>query len=170
MCYTTRNGNLIGQIEISFHILHAFCTQLMHSTYNIIFASNQFFPCRKQAGICESVNLFSSLFYFQDLQSEIEQHQHAFETLQTTGASVAHGAADGADRAALSRRLDEMNQRWLRLRSKSVEIRSDIKYIVINPIRKHLRYCSQRQNYTMDRNSFDSLRILASYDAKTRPP
>ena len=61
-------------------------------------------------------------FSLQDLQSEIEQHQHAFETLQTTGQSVARGA-DGADGKLLSRRLDEMNQRWTRLKSKSVEIR-----------------------------------------------
>ncbi len=62
------------------------------------------------------------LLCLQDLQSEIEQHQHAFETLQTTGQSVARGA-DNTDGKVLSRRLEEMNRRWCSLKSKSVEIR-----------------------------------------------
>ena len=65
---------------------------------------------------------------FQDLQAEIESQQNAFESLNSTGhAMTRSGAGSGGgatvEGPGLQRRLEEMNQRWVRLRTKSVEIR-----------------------------------------------
>ena len=59
---------------------------------------------------------------FQDLQSEIEAHQHVFESLNTTGQQIIRGV-DEQQAAGLQMRLEEMNQRWVKLKTKSVEIR-----------------------------------------------
>ena len=78
-----------------------------------------------------SVLIGKCLFFnLQDLQAEIETHQHAFDSLQSQGKQMAQ-AADGsgtkpvlaADSSTLQRRLEEMNQRWVRLKTKSMEIR-----------------------------------------------
>ncbi|KAK2162350.1 hypothetical protein LSH36_100g09007 [Paralvinella palmiformis] len=62
---------------------------------------------------------------FQDLQSEIEAHQHVFESLNTTGQQILRGV-DDQQAAGLQMRLEEMNQRWVKLKTKSVEIRCPV--------------------------------------------
>ena len=67
----------------------------------------------------------------QDLQAEIEAHQHVFESLNNTGRSLVRVEAasdDPKDGKVLAKRLDDMNTRWMQLKTKSVEIRS------VNPI------------------------------------
>ena len=59
----------------------------------------------------------------QDLQCEIEAHQHAFESLNTTGRQMVRNAETKEEGPVLQQRLDDMNQRWVRLKTKSVEIR-----------------------------------------------
>ena len=61
---------------------------------------------------------------FQDLQAEIEVHEHAYASLQATGRQILQQPEKGIELRQLQSRLDEMNQRWNRLRSKSMEIRS----------------------------------------------
>ena len=75
----------------------------------------------------------SPLLLLQDLQAEIESHQHVFESLQTTGRQMVRSSAPTepeppppaalSDSTSLQRRLEEMNQRWVRLKTKSMEIR-----------------------------------------------
>ena len=63
----------------------------------------------------------------QDLQAEIEAHQHVFESLNNTGRSLVRVEAasdDPKDGKVLAKRLDDMNTRWMQLKTKSVEIRS----------------------------------------------
>ena len=60
----------------------------------------------------------------QDLQSEIEAHQHAFESINTTGRHMVRNAETKEEGPELQERLDTMNQRWVQLKTKSVEIRS----------------------------------------------
>ncbi|XP_064628408.1 dystrophin-like isoform X4 [Lineus longissimus] len=54
-----------------------------------------------------------------DLQAEIEAHEHAFESLTSQGRQL----SDREDHKVLRKRIDEMNQRWMKLKTKSVEIR-----------------------------------------------
>ena len=76
------------------------------------------------------------MFYvsFQDLQVEIESHQKVFDSLansssdpvtDATGVKPANTTSEATPRKRddLRRRIDQMNQRWSQLKSKSVEIR-----------------------------------------------
>ncbi|XP_074663011.1 dystrophin-like isoform X2 [Tubulanus polymorphus] len=55
-----------------------------------------------------------------DLAAEIEAHDQAFESLNKQGRQLQMKE----DSTFLKRRLDEMNHRWMNLRTKSIEIRS----------------------------------------------
>ena len=58
----------------------------------------------------------------QDLQLEIESHQHVLDSLDATGARAQRGA-EPARAHSIQQRIDGMSQRWVQLKSKSVEIR-----------------------------------------------
>ncbi len=58
----------------------------------------------------------------QDLQAEIEAHQHVFESLNATGREILRGC-EATQAATLQKRMDDMNQRWGKLKAKSMEIR-----------------------------------------------
>lgn len=66
---------------------------------------------------------FSSLFLFQDLQSEIETHRVVYDRLDGTGRKLLGSLTSQEDAVMLQRRLDEMNHRWNHLKSKSIAIR-----------------------------------------------
>lgn len=57
----------------------------------------------------------------QDLQGEVDSHQNSYDVIVATGQHMLKAA--GSDSAALQRRLDEMNNRWDKLRLRSAEIR-----------------------------------------------
>ncbi|XP_067674722.1 dystrophin-like isoform X3 [Haliotis asinina] len=59
---------------------------------------------------------------FRDLQAEVDGHQGAYESLNSAGNQLARGMGT-SDAQKLHRRLEEMNQRWLSLMTKSMEIR-----------------------------------------------
>lgn len=65
--------------------------------------------------------VFSSLL--QDLQSEIETHRVVYDRLDGTGRKLLGSLTSQEDAVMLQRRLDEMNQRWNNLKSKSIAIR-----------------------------------------------
>lgn len=61
--------------------------------------------------------------FFQDLQSEIETHRGVYDRLDNTGRKLLGSLTSQEDAVMLQRRLDEMNQRWNNLKSKSIAIR-----------------------------------------------
>lgn len=65
--------------------------------------------------------IFSSTL--QDLQSEIEAHRVVYDRLDGTGRKLLGSLTSQEDAIMLQRRLDEMNQRWNHLKSKSLAIR-----------------------------------------------
>ena len=70
--------------------------------------------------------LYSDNNYYkllQDLQSEIEAHRVVYDRLDGTGRKLLSSLTSQEDAIMLQRRLDEMNQRWNHLKSKSLAIR-----------------------------------------------
>lgn len=61
--------------------------------------------------------------FLQDLQSEIETHRVVYDRLDGTGRKLLGSLTSQEDAVMLQRRLDEMNQRWNHLKSKSIAIR-----------------------------------------------
>ncbi|TDG48702.1 hypothetical protein AWZ03_004814 [Drosophila navojoa] len=59
-----------------------------------------------------------------DLQSEIETHRVVYDRLDGTGRKLLGSLTSQEDAVMLQRRLDEMNQRWNNLKSKSIAIRN----------------------------------------------
>ncbi|XP_041352153.1 dystrophin-like isoform X2 [Gigantopelta aegis] len=59
---------------------------------------------------------------FRDLQAEVDAHQGAYESLNSAGNQLARNMVS-SDSQKLHKRLEDMNQRWLSLMSKSMEIR-----------------------------------------------
>ncbi|KAG5680613.1 hypothetical protein PVAND_010107 [Polypedilum vanderplanki] len=62
--------------------------------------------------------------FSQDLQSEIEAHRVVYDRLDGTGRKLLGSLTSQEDAIMLQRRLDEMNQRWNHLKSKSLAIRN----------------------------------------------
>ena len=73
-----------------------------------------------QVGIETNQHVFSM---FQDLQVEIETNQHVFSSLAATGIQVTKPSDKTVQSGNLQKRIDDMNERWQQLKSKSVEIR-----------------------------------------------
>lgn len=67
--------------------------------------------------------VFCPLSLLQDLQSEIETHRVVYDRLDGTGRKLLGSLTSQEDAVMLQRRLDEMNQRWNNLKSKSIAIR-----------------------------------------------
>ena len=73
--------------------------------------------------ICSFVHLFICVFvYFQDLQAEVDAHQGTYDSLNSAGNQLANKMGH-TDIQHLHRRLEEMNQRWMSLMTKSMQIR-----------------------------------------------
>lgn len=73
---------------------------------------------------CSHFAIFPTFFRsFQDLQSEIETHRVVYDRLDGTGRKLLGSLTSQEDAVMLQRRLDEMNQRWNNLKSKSIAIR-----------------------------------------------
>lgn len=69
-------------------------------------------------------NLLLAMFLpLQDLQSEIETHRVVYDRLDGTGRKLLGSLTSQEDAVMLQHRLDEMNQRWNNLKSKSIAIR-----------------------------------------------
>jgi hypothetical protein len=60
--------------------------------------------------------------HVQDLKGELDSHQNTYDVIQATGQHLLR-AVGRSDSATLQRRLDQMNERWDRLRLRSAEIR-----------------------------------------------
>uniref|UniRef100_A0A1B0BS99 Dystrophin n=1 Tax=Glossina palpalis gambiensis TaxID=67801 RepID=A0A1B0BS99_9MUSC len=68
-------------------------------------------------------NTNHSCLLVEDLQSEIETHRVVYDRLDGTGRKLLGSLTSQEDAVMLQRRLDEMNQRWNNLKSKSIAIR-----------------------------------------------
>ncbi|KAK7605202.1 hypothetical protein V9T40_007060 [Parthenolecanium corni] len=59
-----------------------------------------------------------------DIQLEIDNHRDVFSSLNSSGKQLLNSLASQEDAVMLQRRLDEMNQRWHHLKTKSMAIRN----------------------------------------------
>ncbi|XP_078330229.1 dystrophin-like isoform X4 [Crassostrea virginica] len=62
------------------------------------------------------------LIQFKDLQAEVDTNKTTYESLNSSGARLTR-AMGASDAQALHRRLEQMNQRWISLMTKSMQIR-----------------------------------------------
>ncbi|XP_034944626.1 dystrophin [Chelonus insularis] len=63
-------------------------------------------------------------YIFKDLQLEIDNQRDIYTSLNTTGRQILNSFTCQEDAIMLQRRLDEMNQRWLHLKTTSMAIRN----------------------------------------------
>ena len=65
---------------------------------------------------------YESFFSLQDLQAEVDANKGTYDSLNTAGNQLTRTMV-AADAQRLQKRLEEMNQRWINLMTKSMEIR-----------------------------------------------
>ena len=63
------------------------------------------------------------IFYFQDLQIEIDTERENYLNLTATGRKILSQIEGQEDASIIQKRLEEMNQRWNYLKAKSIAIR-----------------------------------------------
>uniref|UniRef100_T1GQH8 Uncharacterized protein n=1 Tax=Megaselia scalaris TaxID=36166 RepID=T1GQH8_MEGSC len=79
-----------------------------------------------QHGVATLFKFFQNTKLNTDLQSEIETHRVVYDRLDGTGRKLLGSLTSQEDAVMLQHRLDEMNQRWNNLKSKSIAIRNAI--------------------------------------------
>ncbi|XP_046806097.1 dystrophin, isoforms A/C/F/G/H isoform X5 [Lucilia cuprina] len=98
----------------------------VHSLQSFDRAMDQFLAFLSESeSLCESAEaeIERNPLMFKDLQSEIETHRVVYDRLDGTGRKLLGSLTSQEDAVMLQRRLDEMNQRWNNLKSKSIAIR-----------------------------------------------
>ena len=77
---------------------------------------------------------------FQDLQAEVDANKGTYDSLNTAGNQLTRTMV-AADAQRLQRRLEEMNQRWVNLMTKSMEIRykQNLSHVQIKKMGKKIR-------------------------------
>ncbi|XP_075145730.1 dystrophin isoform X8 [Haematobia irritans] len=99
----------------------------VHSLQSFDRAMDQFLAFLSESeSLCESAEaeIERNPLMFKDLQSEIETHRVVYDRLDGTGRKLLGSLTSQEDAVMLQRRLDEMNQRWNNLKSKSIAIRN----------------------------------------------
>ena len=86
--------------------------------------------CTEQCFVSSTTTVSVFVFFLQDLQFEIDTERENFLSLTATGRKIikqmddgSSGGASQEDAALIQRRLEQMNQRWNHLKSKSIAIR-----------------------------------------------
>uniref|UniRef100_A0A6P4EW80 Protein detached n=1 Tax=Drosophila rhopaloa TaxID=1041015 RepID=A0A6P4EW80_DRORH len=99
----------------------------VHSLQSFDRAMDQFLAFLSETEtLCENAeaDIERNPLMFKDLQSEIETHRVVYDRLDGTGRKLLGSLTSQEDAVMLQRRLDEMNQRWNNLKSKSIAIRN----------------------------------------------
>ncbi|XP_030374141.1 dystrophin, isoforms A/C/F/G/H isoform X17 [Scaptodrosophila lebanonensis] len=99
----------------------------VHSLQSFDRAMDQFLAFLSETEtLCENAeaDIDRNPLMFKDLQSEIETHRVVYDRLDGTGRKLLGSLTSQEDAVMLQRRLDEMNQRWNNLKSKSIAIRN----------------------------------------------
>ncbi|XP_036672658.3 dystrophin, isoforms A/C/F/G/H isoform X15 [Drosophila suzukii] len=99
----------------------------VHSLQSFDRAMDQFLAFLSETEtLCENAEseIERNPLMFKDLQSEIETHRVVYDRLDGTGRKLLGSLTSQEDAVMLQRRLDEMNQRWNNLKSKSIAIRN----------------------------------------------
>ncbi|XP_034660514.1 dystrophin isoform X19 [Drosophila subobscura] len=99
----------------------------VHSLQSFDRAMDQFLAFLSETEtLCENAEseIDRNPLMFKDLQSEIETHRVVYDRLDGTGRKLLGSLTSQEDAVMLQRRLDEMNQRWNNLKSKSIAIRN----------------------------------------------
>ncbi|XP_053684970.1 dystrophin, isoforms A/C/F/G/H isoform X6 [Sabethes cyaneus] len=117
--YTNLNSAVISRGKM----LHA----AVHSLQSFDRTLDQFLGWLSEAeSLCENTesDIDRNPHCYKDLQSEIESHRVVYDRLDNTGRKLLGSLTSQEDAVMLQRRLDEMNQRWNHLKSKSIAIRN----------------------------------------------
>lgn len=103
---------------------------------------------------CQCLGLFDYMYYdscismcclcLQDLQAEVDTNKTTYESLNSSGARLTR-TMGVSDAQALHRRLEEMNQRWVSLMTKSMEIRYGLYTVWVSMVQALLYVCSRVQ-------------------------
>ncbi|XP_070495965.1 dystrophin, isoforms A/C/F/G/H-like isoform X7 [Chironomus tepperi] len=125
-----RYKNLNNTVVTRGKVLHA----AVHSLQSFDKSLDQFLAWLSEAeSLCETGESLTAeggeieakaLVNLKDLQSEIEAHRVVYDRLDGTGRKLLGSLTSQEDAIMLQRRLDEMNQRWNHLKSKSLAIRN----------------------------------------------
>ncbi|XP_065094733.1 dystrophin-like isoform X2 [Ochlerotatus camptorhynchus] len=118
-----RYNNLNNAVVSRGKMLHA----AVHSLQSFDRTLDQFQGWLSEAeSLCENTEseIDRNPHAYKDLQSEIESHRVVYDRLDNTGRKLLGSLTSQEDAVMLQRRLDEMNQRWNHLKSKSIAIRN----------------------------------------------
>ncbi|XP_029733075.2 dystrophin, isoforms A/C/F/G/H isoform X10 [Aedes albopictus] len=118
-----RYNNLNNAVISRGKMLHA----AVHSLQSFDRTLDQFLGWLSEAeSLCENTesDIDRNPHGYKDLQSEIESHRVVYDRLDNTGRKLLGSLTSQEDAVMLQRRLDEMNQRWNHLKSKSIAIRN----------------------------------------------
>ncbi|XP_055596145.1 dystrophin, isoforms A/C/F/G/H isoform X3 [Uranotaenia lowii] len=118
-----RYNNLTNAVISRGKMLHAAVSSLQSFDRNL----DQFLGWLSEAeSMCENTEseIDRNPHAYKDLQSEIESHRVVYDRLDNTGRKLLGSLTSQEDAVMLQRRLDEMNQRWNHLKSKSIAIRN----------------------------------------------
>ncbi|XP_063701703.1 dystrophin, isoforms A/C/F/G/H isoform X4 [Culicoides brevitarsis] len=118
-----RYNNLNNAVVSRGKMLHA----AVHSLQSFDRHLDQFLAWLSEAeSLCENTEaeIERNPLGVKDLQSEIETHRVVYDRLDGTGRKLLSSLTSQEDAVMLQRRLDEMNQRWNHLKTKSIAIRN----------------------------------------------
>uniref|UniRef100_A0A8W8JFQ6 Dystrophin n=1 Tax=Magallana gigas TaxID=29159 RepID=A0A8W8JFQ6_MAGGI len=123
------------------------------------------------------------LVQFKDLQAEVDTNKTTYESLNSSGARLTR-TMGVSDAQALHRRLEEMNQRWVSLMTKSMEIRGRLEsnadqwLHLVNTLQELIGWVLEKQQEllaqrplggdteALQRQNMDNQRLLMSLDTK----
>ncbi|XP_058831030.1 dystrophin, isoforms A/C/F/G/H isoform X2 [Topomyia yanbarensis] len=118
-----RYNNLNNAVISRGKMLHA----AVHSLQSFDRTFDQFLGWLSEAeSLCENTEseIDRNPHCYKDLQLEIESHRAVYDRLDNTGRKLLGSLTSQEDAVMLQSRLDEMNQRWNHLKSKSIAIRN----------------------------------------------